>query len=162
MLLLKRHLVLLVRQGLKRQTIRFWTRPAVRAGQVSYTPGLGRMKILAVDVVPSLDALTEEDAVADGFASLKELRAELRNIYGPLAKPAGRTLFRIKFEWPIDPAGEQLVLPAPQARPAAEPPPRSPRPPLPPASPKPPAPLSANPNPPMRPPPKTAPAAPPP
>ncbi len=115
MLLLKRHLVLLVRQGLKRQTLRLWTRALVRVGQLSYTPGLGRMKILAVDLLPALDSLTEEDARADGFKSLRELRAELRKIYGPASKPAVkiRQLFRIKFEWPVDAAGEKLVLPAP-------------------------------------------------
>lgn len=112
MLLLKRHLVQLVREGRKRQTIRLWSRAAVRAGQISYTPGLGRMRIAAVDILPSLAALTEEDARADGFGSLGELRAEIRKIYGPLGEGGvkGRTLFRIKFEWPIDAAGEKLVI----------------------------------------------------
>jgi hypothetical protein len=122
MLLLKRHLVQLVREGRKRQTVRLWTRAAVRAGQISFTPGLGRMKILAVDVLPSLDALTEEDARADGFETLRDLRAEIRKIYGPLGKGGvkGRTLFRIKFEWPIDAAGEELVI-APASGPAPAP-----------------------------------------
>jgi hypothetical protein len=117
MLLLKRHLVDLVRAGKKRQTIRLWSRAMLSAGQISYTPGLGRMKITAVDVLPSLGALTEADARADGFDSLAALLDEIRRIYGD--KPLGRTIFRIKFEWPIDEAGKKLVLaPASSADPA--------------------------------------------
>ncbi|HVX83697.1 MAG TPA: ASCH domain-containing protein [Phycisphaerae bacterium] len=108
MLLLKRHLVTLVREGKKRQTIRLWTRPLLRPGQISYTPGLGRMLITAVDILPSLEALTEADARADGFASLRELRGEITRIYGPRVK--GRTIYRIRFDWPIDAAGAALVL----------------------------------------------------
>jgi hypothetical protein len=110
MLLLKRHLVELVRSGKKRQTIRLWSSARVRAGQISYTPGLGRMKITAVDVLASLGALTEADAVADGFESLRGLLEEIRKIYGE--RPAGRTIYRIKFDWPIDEAGKKLVVEA--------------------------------------------------
>jgi hypothetical protein len=108
MLLLKRHLVDLVRRGKKRQTIRLWSRPLLRPGQVSYTPGLGRMKITAVDVLPTLRALTEADARADGFSSLSQLRREIARIYG--SEIRGRTIFRIRFEWPIDAEGEKLVV----------------------------------------------------
>jgi hypothetical protein len=111
MLLFKKYLVQLVRSGKKRQTIRLWTSPRLRAGQISYTPGLGRMKITAVDILPSLAALTEADARDDGFESLAGLLAEIRAIYGE--RPAGRTIYRIRFEWPIDEAGEKLVLAAP-------------------------------------------------
>jgi hypothetical protein len=108
MLLLKRHLVTLVREGKKRQTVRLWTRPLLRPGQISYTPGLGRMRITAVDILPSLAALTEADARADGFASLRDLRAEITRIYG--SRINGRTIYRIRFDWPIDDAGAALVL----------------------------------------------------
>ena len=65
MLLLKRHLVALVRAGKKRQTIRLWSRPLLRTGQISFTPGLGKMLITAVDQLESLKDLTEADALAD-------------------------------------------------------------------------------------------------
>lgn len=107
MLLLKKHLVELVRSGKKRQTIRLWSRPLLRAGQVSYTPGLGRMKITAIDQLPNLESLTEADALADGFDSLAALLREIQRIYG--AGTRGRCVYRIRFEWPIDAAGEALV-----------------------------------------------------
>ncbi|HUO08553.1 MAG TPA: ASCH domain-containing protein [Phycisphaerae bacterium] len=110
MLLLKRHLVELVRRGKKRQTIRLWSRPVVRVGQISYTPGLGRMKITAVDQLANLNALTEADAQADGFDTLAALKAEIRKIYGGASQIGGRAIFRIKFEWPIDEAGRKLVM----------------------------------------------------
>ena len=100
MLLLKRHLVELVRAGKKRQTVRLWSRALLRVGQVSYTPGLGKMLITGVDKLPGLEALTETDAVADGFQNLKELLGEIRRIYGN-AIPAGRSVYRIKFDWPV-------------------------------------------------------------
>ncbi|MCL2640471.1 MAG: ASCH domain-containing protein [Phycisphaerales bacterium] len=109
MLLFKRHLVELIRCGRKRQTVRFWSRPLLRKGQISYTPGLGKMKITAVDLLPSLAALTEADAVADGFPTLAALLAEIHKIYGkPL--PPNRQLYRVRFSWPIDAAGKTLVL----------------------------------------------------
>jgi hypothetical protein len=110
MLLLKRHLVELVRRGEKRQTIRLWTRPLLRAGQISYTPGLGKMKITAIDKLPGLAALTPADAQADGFPTLAALLAEIRKIYGP-TPPANRHVYRIRFSWPIDAAGKTLILP---------------------------------------------------
>ena len=127
MLLLKKHLVLRVRQGLKRQTVRLWKGQLLRAGVISHTPGLGKMRITAVDELASLDALTEADARADGFATRAALLAEIHKIYGRKLPP-GRRIFRIKFEWPIDEAGRELVLaqrpavtPAGRAEPRAEP-----------------------------------------
>jgi hypothetical protein len=98
-LLLKKHLVRLVREGKKRQTLRFWSRPVVAEGQISFTPGLGKMLITKVEVVQNLDELTDADAQADGFSNLAELLAELRRIY-PSLPPAGKKLYRIAFEWP--------------------------------------------------------------
>jgi hypothetical protein len=111
MLLLKKHLVALVRAGKKRQTIRLWTRANLRAGQISYTPGLGRMKITAVDQLASLRDLTEADAKADGFDSLAELLAEIRRIYGKVI-PKDRKVFRIQFDWPIDKPAPAPAVPA--------------------------------------------------
>ncbi len=99
MLLLKKHLVDLVKAGKKRQTIRFWSHAILKPGQISFTPGLGRMKILAIEELPGLHALDDADARADGFESLPELLAELKRNY-PVVPP-GKRLFRIKFQWPI-------------------------------------------------------------
>ncbi len=108
MLLLKKHLVKLVREGKKRQTLRFWTRPIVSVGQVSFTPGLGRMLITGVDIINDISELTDADAQADGFNNLAELIAELRRIY-PSIPPEGKKLYRIAFQWPI---GEKPALDA--------------------------------------------------
>ncbi|MCL2648748.1 MAG: ASCH domain-containing protein [Phycisphaerales bacterium] len=109
MLLFKRHLVELVRNGHKRQTIRLWSRPLLHKGQMTYTPGLGRIKITAVDQLQSLNALTEADAIADGFPTLQALLVEIHQIYGkPL--PIDRHLYRIRFSWPIDAAGKTLIV----------------------------------------------------
>ncbi len=99
MLLLKKHLVDLVRAGKKTQTIRVWSRPVVRAGQVSYTPGLGKMLIVRVDELAGFDQLTDADAVADGFSDKDELLAELKRHYPEI--PPGKRLFRIIFQWPL-------------------------------------------------------------
>ncbi|MGC8559548.1 MAG: ASCH domain-containing protein [Phycisphaerae bacterium] len=98
--MLKKHLVDLVRDGKKRQTLRFWTRPIVSEGQVSYTPGLGRMLIKRIDLIRDISELTEIDAQADGFRDLPELLAELHRIY-PVIPPVGKKLYRIIFEWPV-------------------------------------------------------------
>ena len=100
MLLLKKHFVDLVREGKKRQTLRFWTRPIVSEGQVSYTPGLGKMLIKRIDLIRDISELTQTDAQADGFRDLPELLAELHRIY-PVIPPAGKKLYRIIFEWPV-------------------------------------------------------------
>jgi hypothetical protein len=101
MLLLKKHLVALVKAGVKRQTIRFWDRPRVRVGQRAYVPGLGRVAITAVEAVASVGRLTAADARADGFPTRAALLGELRALYGP-GGPAGRTIYRVKFRWPAD------------------------------------------------------------
>jgi hypothetical protein len=125
MLLLKRHLVELVRAGNKRQTIRIWARQLVSPGQISFAPGLGRLRITAVDVLPSLEALTEADAVDDGFATRAELLAEIGRIYSPAEVARGRkrdkptrrdrkdpgrrrTVYRVKFEWPVAEGAEEV------------------------------------------------------
>ncbi len=108
MLLLKKHLVDLVRAGKKRQTIRFWTRPIVFPGQISFTPGLGKMKILRVEELAGYESLTPGDARDDGFDTLEELLAELKRNYPQV--PAGKRLYRVVFQWPLD-------LPAPEVLP---------------------------------------------
>ena len=118
MLLLKKHLVALVRAGKKHQTIRLWDRPHVRVGQISYTPGLGKLKITGIEELPHLDALTPADAIADGFATLPELLREIHQSYPEI--PPGKRLFRVTFEWPWPPATRPATLetpPPPQSAP---------------------------------------------
>ncbi len=109
-LLLKRHLVALVRAGKKSQTIRLWSRPIVCAGQISYTPGLGRLRILRVEELADFHALTDADAIADGFSNRAELLAELERHYPVI--PAGKRLFRVVFQWPIEPGAASRTHPA--------------------------------------------------
>ena len=99
MLLLKKHLVELVRAGKKRQTVRFWSRPIVRVGQISFTPGLGKMLITRVEELTGFDQLTHADALADGFPTRDELLAELKRHYPQT--PPGKRLYRVVFEWPL-------------------------------------------------------------
>jgi hypothetical protein len=68
----------------------------MRAGQRSYIPGVGSIRITAVEPV-DIDALTDADAVPDGFASASALQHELRTIYGEKLA-SGHKAFRIAFE----------------------------------------------------------------
>jgi hypothetical protein len=112
MLLLKKHLIELVRSGKKTQTIRLWKRPMVRENQLAYTPGLGRVLIVSVEKIAAISALTRADAIADGFKSLAALRSELRAIYGRM-RDESKSLYRVKFHWP--PPSENSVLKKPAA-----------------------------------------------
>jgi hypothetical protein len=94
MLLFKKKFLEAIRQGTKTQTIRLWTHRMMRAGQRSYIPGAGYIRIESVEQV-SLEELTEEDAVRDGFHSLADLRAEISSIYESRAD--GKRPFRIRF-----------------------------------------------------------------
>jgi hypothetical protein len=120
MLLLKKHLVALVRAGKKTQTIRVWSRPIVRAGQLSYTPGLGKMLIVRIDELANFSVLTEADAHADGFPDRAALLAELEKIYGAKI-PAGKHCYRIHFQWPVQENGAARTqsAEAPQEKPSA-------------------------------------------
>ena len=53
----------------------------MRAGQRSYIPGIGPINITAVEPV-EIDALSDADAIPDGFPSAVALQEELRTIYG--------------------------------------------------------------------------------
>src|SRR5947209_5029890 len=115
MLLLKRHLIDLVRAGKKRQTIRLWKSRRLRPGPISFTPGLGKMRITAVDTLPSLAALTAADPRADGFPTKNSLLAEIHAIYGtPL--PKIRLIPRIQFQWPLPETAALAKGPAPAAK----------------------------------------------
>lgn len=96
MLLFKKKFLPAIRSGEKTQTIRLWKFRHMRAGQRSYIPGIGPIRITLVEPV-DIDALTDADAIPDGFPSADALQTELRTIYGEkLAQ--GRKAFRIGFE----------------------------------------------------------------
>ncbi len=95
MLLFKKKFLEAIRQGSKTQTIRMWKFRMMRTGQRSYIPGAGYIRIESVEQI-TLDDLTEEDAVRDGFETLAALRAELQSIYSPTSAD-GRKPFRIRF-----------------------------------------------------------------
>jgi hypothetical protein len=96
MLLFKKKFLPAIRSGEKTQTIRLWKFRHMRAGQRSYIPGIGRINVMGVEPV-DIDALTDADAIPDGFPTAVALQTELRTIYGEkLAQ--GYQAFRITFE----------------------------------------------------------------
>jgi hypothetical protein len=97
MLLFKKKFLEPIASGAKRQTVRFWPRRRLRAGQVEFIPGLGRIRVTAFEAIRPQD-LTDEDAVLDGFASREALLAELRSLYGDRLDSV--PCFRIRFSYP--------------------------------------------------------------
>jgi hypothetical protein len=96
MLLFQKRFLPAIRSGQKTQTIRLWKSRRMRAGQRSYIPGAGYIRVTAVDEV-ALESLTDEDAVPDGFATAADLRREVAAIYSDkLAQ--GYRAFRVRFE----------------------------------------------------------------
>ena|SRR5439155_9689903 len=84
-----------IRDGNKRTTIRRWNAPRLRAGQRAFAPGLGWLRIEAVDVI-ELDHLTDADARTDGFETLVAMKRALRSLY-PSHRRDGRKWFRVTF-----------------------------------------------------------------
>lgn len=97
MLLIKKTFFEPIRRGGKTMTLRFWRRPMVRPGSIQNVRGLGRLRIDDVNVV-TLKSLTADDAKADGFSSLAELKRTLAGMY-PRSKRDGRKLFRVRFTY---------------------------------------------------------------
>lgn len=95
MLLFKKKFLDAIRRGEKTQTVRLWKFSRMKGGQRSYIPGVGYIRIMAVDAV-RLDELTDTDAVLDGFASADLLRREIEQLY-PDQLAAGYQAFRIRF-----------------------------------------------------------------
>ncbi len=85
--------------GEKTSTIRLETRlkPGDTVLVIAGSETIGTAKILGVTDRKFKD-LTEEDAGLDGFRSLQELRAELKDIYGPLNEETTLKLVRFKFK----------------------------------------------------------------
>jgi hypothetical protein len=96
MLLFKKKFLPAIRAGEKTQTIRLWKYRKMRAGQRSYIPGVGYIRITVVEEV-ELDRLTDADALPDGFPSADLLRAEIARLY-PKQLAEGYRPFRIVFK----------------------------------------------------------------
>jgi len=108
-MLFKRRFIDAIRRGDKTTTLRRWKSSRVRGGARARVPGLGWLSILSCEKIDLKD-LTEADAQADGFESLKELLKTLAQIYPNCAKD-GRHWFRIVFK----PEGKKTT-PAQDAR----------------------------------------------
>jgi hypothetical protein len=104
MLLFKKKFLEAIRQGRKTQTIRLWKHRRMRAGQRSYIPGVGYIRVTAVEEV-RLDGLTDADALPDGFESADTLWAEIAKLY-PKQLAEGHRAYRVVF----------CVLPAEEQR----------------------------------------------
>ena len=95
MLLFKKKFIEPIRRGEKTQTVRLWKYKRMKSGQRSYIPGIGYIRITAVDQV-EIDDLTDEDAQLDGFPTAKALRTELKNIYAEKLA-GGYQAYRVRF-----------------------------------------------------------------
>ena len=104
MLLFKKRFLQAIRDGQKTQTIRLWSCRRMRAGQRSYIPGAGYIRVTAVDEV-RLEELTDADARPDGFETADLLRAEIALLY-PEQLKAGHKAYRVVFH--LLPAEEQV------------------------------------------------------
>ncbi len=96
MLLFKKKFMDAIRSGEKTQSIRLWKHCRMRAGQRSYIPGAGYIRVHAVDPI-ELDELTDADALPDGFSSAEALRTELATLYADRLAD-GHQAYRIRFE----------------------------------------------------------------
>jgi hypothetical protein len=96
MLLFKKRFLPAIRSGQKKQTIRLWKHRRMRAGKRSYIPGVGGIRITAVEPV-ELAELTDDDAAPDGFETADALRAEITRLY-PDQLASGSQAYRVVFE----------------------------------------------------------------
>jgi hypothetical protein len=94
-LLFKKQFAQAILSGDKTTTLRRWKSPRVRPGTRAIAPGIGWLNILACHPIKLKD-LTEDDALSDGFDSLKDLLTTLAQLY-PNHKTDGRQWFRIAF-----------------------------------------------------------------
>ena len=95
MLLFKKKFLPDIRSGKKTQTIRLWRWRMMRAGQRSFIPGAGYIRIDQVKQI-ELEDLTDADAIPDGFATADALRKEIKDIYADKLD-AGHKAFRVEF-----------------------------------------------------------------
>jgi hypothetical protein len=94
-ILFKRRFIDAIRRGDKTTTLRRWKSCSLRAGSRARAPGFGWLDILSCEKIDLKD-LTEADAQADGFGSLKELLKTLAQIY-PNCATDGKNWFRVVF-----------------------------------------------------------------
>ena len=95
MLLFKKKFLDAIRSGAKTQTIRLWPRRQMRAGQRSYIPGVGYIRVSEVAAV-ELEELTDADALPDGVATAGALRREIQTLYAEKIA-GGYQAFRVVF-----------------------------------------------------------------
>ena len=93
MLLFKKKFLPAIRSGEKTQTIRLWKFRHMRAGQRSYIPGIGPIRITCVEPV-DIDALTDADAIPDGFPSAAALQTRASNDLRREARPGPQGVSR--------------------------------------------------------------------
>ena len=107
MLFFKKKFLDAIRCGKKTQTIRLWKHRRLKAGQRSYIPGAGYIRIESVELV-ALNHLTDADAARDGFASADLLREEISQLY-PAGLSNGCQPYRVLFS--LLPADQQKKKP---------------------------------------------------
>ncbi len=95
MLLFKKKFLPAIRAGEKTQTIRLWKYRKMCSGQRSYIPGAGYIRLTKVEEV-ELAALTDADALPDGFETAQQLRLEIARLY-PRQLADGYRAYRIGF-----------------------------------------------------------------
>jgi hypothetical protein len=95
MLLFKKKFLPAIRAGTKTQTVRLWNVLRYRAGQRSYIPGAGYIRIETIERV-TLDELTEQDAQLDGFDNRAAMLAELQTMYAD-ELAGGHQAYRVTF-----------------------------------------------------------------
>ena len=95
MLLMKKVFFEAIRSGEKTTTLRYWQRRMVRPGSLHTVPGLGKVHIDEAGPVEFGD-LTDADAKADGFESLRTLKTNLHELY-PSECREGRKLYLVRF-----------------------------------------------------------------
>jgi len=114
MLLFKKKFLDAIRQRTKTQTIRLWKYRRLKTGQRSYIPGAGYIRVDSVETV-ELDALTDKDAIPDGFPTADELREEIRKLY-PAEVLSQRSPYRVVFSLLPEDEQRQLVAKREQAK----------------------------------------------
>lgn len=86
-----------IRAGRKTTTLRRWAKCRIHPGGRVYTLGLGWLTIGNVEII-EFESLGEDDAKADGFDSLAELKKAIDKIY-PDYQTDGKQWYRIYFTW---------------------------------------------------------------
>lgn len=113
MLLMKKDYFPAIRAGRKTTTLRYWRSPRVRPRSVHTVPGLGKVRIDAVEAI-DLRGLRDADARADGFGGVAALLRALGRLY-PRRQRAGRRLYLVRFTFLVQRRpGEPSRHPKPQ------------------------------------------------